>query len=501
MNRLCWFFIVLAAGLYITKPIVDPDLWWHIVIGRWILAHHQLPSVDLWTVFGSGTVWRAYSWTTEILFAGVDRYFGIHGLLVLKMLFALLLTGTLSAIFITISRDAFLGTLLGLLAAVGCFSHFTLRPQVLVWIYFACLLGVCARIERHGLGMKERLLLMVVMALWANTHLSAALGVLAAALWNFAPGKGPLAAMSLLYALLGTLLTPYLGGEWITFVETTTHPFSHASIIEFQPATLHQYATGFLVILCALVAVFFHNRPKLFSRAQLFLLGIFLVGAFAVVKFIPFALIVAAALSARYFAQIAEKELPRDELSEGFERLRRLYEWLPKRGVTFLVLCLSILWANALWQKPLDEVITPKAAVDFIEQNSLPGPLLNTFGNGGYLLYRRADQRGEVAEKVSIDGRTNLINAELWAKFSSAMNGTERWHEYLELNQPKTILWRWESPLTSILKLDPNWCIVFRSGVPDRGHIVFLSREAFDVYKGKLTSPDCDQRNLTVNKS
>lgn len=76
MKTLLWIVIALAAGLYICGPVVDPDLWWHITIGRWIIAHRDVPVVDHWTLFGQGEVWRAYSWMIEILFALVDRVGG-----------------------------------------------------------------------------------------------------------------------------------------------------------------------------------------------------------------------------------------------------------------------------------------------------------------------------------------------------------------------------------------------------------------------------------------
>src|ERR1700733_12194480 len=107
MKTTLWLCVVVATATYITTPIGDPDLWWHITIGKWILHHHDVPSVDYWTLFGSGERWRAYSWSNEIVFALVDRLWGIHGLLVAKICLALLIAFSFAFCLGSIARDWF----------------------------------------------------------------------------------------------------------------------------------------------------------------------------------------------------------------------------------------------------------------------------------------------------------------------------------------------------------------------------------------------------------
>ena len=42
------FVAVLAAGIGLMN---DPDIYWHIVVGRWILAHHAVPHADIFFLF------------------------------------------------------------------------------------------------------------------------------------------------------------------------------------------------------------------------------------------------------------------------------------------------------------------------------------------------------------------------------------------------------------------------------------------------------------------
>jgi hypothetical protein len=491
MKKVLWLTFVIGAGLYITDQVKDPDLWWHITVGRWILAHLSLPHQDYWTMFASGEPWKAYSWSVEILFALVDRHWGIHGLFVLQCVFGVILSLSLAYVFGMIAKDHFFGALLGVYATASTFNHFTLRPQVLVWIYFAYLLLVSERINRDGLktGYKARLILL--MCLWANTHISSILGVTAVFLWTWRRDKYGVAFLSALYAFIGTLITPYLGGEWIMFAQTASHPFSHQSINEFVPANITQYSTAFLVILVPVLASFFHRRAELFDGAKLLLVGLFLIGALAVVKFLPFAVIVICAVLALFWQRQASQPSARDNLSEGFRRLDLFVNKIPKEGLSFVLICLSLVKVYGLWQEPLDKVVTPEAALDFMQSNNLPHPILNTFGNGGYVMYRYSGIDGELPHKVPIDGRTNLISDQLWATFNLTLNGRMGWQKFIEMVKPATILWKTESPLIPILLEGGKWCLVFESGSSGQGYTVFVKRAEYERQFSALRSVNC----------
>ncbi|MCB0337647.1 MAG: hypothetical protein KDD62_15130, partial [Bdellovibrionales bacterium] len=92
MHVILWISVVLAIGCYICEPVQDPDLWWHITIGRWIQAHGQVPLEEHWNRFALGEPFKAYSWLVELLFASVDDTFGDQGLIVLKLVFGVLLS-------------------------------------------------------------------------------------------------------------------------------------------------------------------------------------------------------------------------------------------------------------------------------------------------------------------------------------------------------------------------------------------------------------------------
>ena len=35
-------------------PVVDPDIWWHLRTGQWIVDHGQVPATDPFSAYGAG---------------------------------------------------------------------------------------------------------------------------------------------------------------------------------------------------------------------------------------------------------------------------------------------------------------------------------------------------------------------------------------------------------------------------------------------------------------
>src|SRR3979490_337258 len=58
----------------------DPDFWWHLRIGRWMVDHAKLPSTDIFTFTVPGHVWTDHEYLTEILMWLVYRAAGTVGL-------------------------------------------------------------------------------------------------------------------------------------------------------------------------------------------------------------------------------------------------------------------------------------------------------------------------------------------------------------------------------------------------------------------------------------
>ncbi len=492
MKPILWIFSVIAVGLYICNPIQDPDLWWHLTIGRWIISHGEVPTVEVWNRYALDQPFRAYSWSNEVVFALIDRWFSVDGLLVLKMVLGVGVALSACLMVGLISGNWFLGLFLGCLIGASTHGHFTLRPQSFTWIYLSLSL-LFAELYRRGESAKLSYIgFFLVMMLWANTHITTLIGLGAAAVWLI--GQRPIRSVAgfCLIGLAGTFVTPYFGAEWLTFFHKTGHPLAFQSIAEFQPLHILQYPTGFLVAVFALLGAFLYQRPKLLPPIVLLAGGALFLGAMAVAKFLPIAVIFLSALIARQWYEADRQGSSLGNIQEAISRLEKLLLRIPSQGLGFVILAVCILLAKDRFSEGVHLATVPVDAMNFFEKHDLPHPLLHDFGRGGYVMYRFADEAGEIEHPVVIDGRTNITPPKIFELSYAALKGERSWKEYFEEVQPKTVLWRANTPLVSILIESEEWCLVFDSEEEGSGHVLFVES---DYYRSRLSerlpSTDC----------
>lgn len=494
MKPLLWLATAVMIGAYITTPLIDPDLWWHIAIGRWIVAHGWVPYVEHWNAFAAGKPWVAYSWSQEVVFALIDSISGLHGLLAFKLLLFIVVSLTFCFTFSYIARDWFFGLMIGLVAVGSLCGFVLLRPQTFVWIYSALQICILTRIvRRQEADWYDHIGLVVVMSLWANAHITTALGMFICVTWLFqrVPFKLLLIVAAVCFA--GTLITPYGGREWIVFLSKTDHPLAHANIVEFGAAHIRDYGTGMFIILLSLLIIFGSKRPASMSLGQMVAVGVFSVGGLGVVKFMPFAVLVLGATLADVWSQ------ERQKLGNIYEAFVKLEEQMSKyygQGLLFFIVVLSIVYGSAPFKVLIEKGYVADGALDFMLEKDLPYPVMNAFGEGGYVMYRYTDAAGNLERKVSIDGRTN-VNPELISTDNgAAYSGNLAWRTYFEQVTPETVVWKNPSPLTSLLVLDPQWCRVYCDGEPDKGYSVFVKRSYFEskpfTYWAKDYCPDTE---------
>src|SRR5437868_4968902 len=58
----------------------DPDVFSHIAVGRWILAHGEVPQADIFSHSMPGARWVAHEWLSEIGIALIYDRLGWIGL-------------------------------------------------------------------------------------------------------------------------------------------------------------------------------------------------------------------------------------------------------------------------------------------------------------------------------------------------------------------------------------------------------------------------------------
>lgn len=469
ISRLSWIALVIATGTYLCWELADPDLWWHLTTGRWILAHSELPLTDQWNRFGAGKPWLPYSWTFDVAVAFVWSRLGPEGAVLLKVLLGVGFVSVLTAVYSRASGSSFVGLFLGVFVACACYAHFYLRPQVLAWMLFSLALLIAMRCADEQKVTKRAVAAVVlIFAVWANVHITAVFGILgmAALVCCTSDKKSFLRALGLsLAAVGGTLLTPAIGAEWTVLASKFLHPLVHTSIMEFAPASFDQYPVSFLILQLAVLFTLAHYIPGQLGAPRLIGLMFFVIAGMASIKFLPFAAVFAGMLTASLCRSAAATPECLGNIGLAGRLFKvRLMEF-PLSALSVVLLVYAGAKTYSLVRSPLLPNSTPEAAADFLLQNNLPDPVLNSFGDGGYLMFRFSGPDGTPHRLVSIDGRTNVNDPLISSLHDAASQGMATWRDYVRRVDPGTIIWPADSAFSEILRNSTAWCSVFdRSG-------------------------------------
>jgi len=168
--------VILSGGVVIH----DTDPYWHIAIGRWIIAHHAVPLHDVFSFSMAEAPWDPPEWLSEIVMAWLFDTFGWPGLVVA--------TGLSIAAAVMMLLRALLRTLPPVIATIGAvlawgtsLSFIVARPHIFTLpILVAWAAGLVSARSRDRAPSPR---LALLMTLWVNVHPSYILGLGLAALF------------------------------------------------------------------------------------------------------------------------------------------------------------------------------------------------------------------------------------------------------------------------------------------------------------------------------
>ena len=109
-----------------------------------------------------------------------------------------------------------------------------------------------------------------------------------------------------------------------------------------------------------------------------------------------------------------------------------------------------------------------RAACDFIRARSLPGPIYNDIGWGGFIIWSLPDY------PVAIDGRTDLYGDAILYRYYREQQGPLDWRSDPYLNAAKLVLLNSQSGLAMRMQEDPHFRVVYDDPIA----IVFIRNDA-----------------------
>src|SRR5262245_6702436 len=96
-------WVLYAVPLVVTirpvgVPLYDPDIWWHLRVGQWVVEHGTVTTTDPFSQYGQTRPWVAYSWLYEVLVYGLYKAFGLAGVIVYRAGMALAVVAAIHAL-------------------------------------------------------------------------------------------------------------------------------------------------------------------------------------------------------------------------------------------------------------------------------------------------------------------------------------------------------------------------------------------------------------------
>ncbi|HVB34870.1 MAG TPA: hypothetical protein VNJ52_10935 [Patescibacteria group bacterium] len=403
------FLGALLAGVSAFQArihLADPDTWWHAKVGQLILATHHFPAHDIYSFTVHGNPWISYEWLGEVLIG----WAGGHGVTGLLMLLSVL--SGLLMLLLYVYGTVCTGNVKASLAACALLlpleaAFFTLRPQVLAYSFLLVLL-ILMELYRQG---HEKVLWAIppLFLVWVNTHGSFFIGLgifgvfwlcglfqfewgnIEAKKWTTRQSRNLLLTALASLALLP--LTPY-GTKLASYPLQMMlfQPLNIKSIQEWQPVSFGApWGKAFLLILLGLFLVQLWWKP----RFRLFDLVFLLVTIFA------------GAIHIRFITVLVFACLPWLTRVLG----RWLTPYAPSKdqyALNAVLIALIVFGLIYFFPSPkkIDKRLGktyPITAISYLKTHEVPGPMLNEYGWGGYLIWTFG-----TSHPVFIDGRADI---------------------------------------------------------------------------------------------
>jgi hypothetical protein len=455
-------FVCAQGG---STTVGDPDIWWHLRTGQWILQH-GFPHTDPFTTYGASKPWVAYSWLFELLVLKLYQWMGLAGLVAYTAGIVAAITVVLHGMIRRLCPDFMLSVLLTLAACQSMEHLWTPRSWQFSVLFFVLEVDLLMQAHRHG-KKKALWLLPPLFVLWANLHIVflyglAVLGIpLAEAVlarwWKLGEsriGAGQMGAV-FLASTAATLVNPY---GWRVYVAAYGLGSQQAILNQLNEMKAMPFRdiSDFGVLLFALAAVAVLARAR---RLHLFEIGM-----------LAFALLVSfRGQRDVWVVVIAASAIVADGIAGAGKARRAVQPFAVPAAVLVTAAVAPLLFLamhvnNSRLEVELEEKM-PVEAANFVEKKGLPGPLFNDFNWGGYLIWNPR-------LPVSMDGRTNLWSERTMFTSRATWEGLPGWNCNPDLRRSRVVIGPDDEPLTQLLRMSSAFELVYQDQVAS----VFVAR-------------------------
>ena len=440
----------------------DPDSHWHIAIGQWILANGTVPTVDTYSHTFSGRPWIAKEWLSQTLMA---LAYGTGGWGAVAALCAASISLSFALLFRLLLRDVRpLPTAFFVIAAVVMTApHLLARPHVLAFPFMLLwVAGLVRAVERRR---APEPLLLLAMLLWANLHGGFTLGLMlcgAFALEAVVTAHDAAERRTLLVgwlkfgvaAVLVACVTPYGPESMLVTLRIFRLGDVLGMISEWKSPDFQGQPGQEMILLLALYAVLSRGLKLPIVRLviTLGLLHLFL-------KYARNAELLAM-LAPLALAPVLARQWPSLRSDRGSFSTRTFLDRMAALGRPAgryaTLVCLSaaaVFAAGAIRFGAIEPPANtaPTAALEFIHQADLKGPVLNAYEFGGFLVH--------AGIPTFIDGRAELFGGDFIKRYADAvsLHSQEPLEQFLDHYKIEWTFLQKDQAANRLLEHLPGW--------------------------------------------
>jgi hypothetical protein len=459
------FSTSLAMALVLWQGTVfnDPDTFWHIAAGGWMLDHRQVLHKDVFSFTYPGRPWASHEWLSEIIMATAYRLAGWTGVI-------LLFAGSIGLAAWLLARGVarWLGPLGQAVALV--FAFLVIGPTVLARPHLLMLpILVTWTLEMLAARARNRApswWLVPLMVVWANLHGSFVFGFVLAAGFGLEALIAPRADRFKVIrdwglfgaaTALAALVTPHgISGLMAPFDIMLMGTLNQ--IVEWRPANFSTF-TPFEGAMLVTLLVCLAKGVKVPLMRLMLILVIFHM-----------------ALQHQRVQLVAATILPlllAEPIGRAFGRHART-EPMTVPGRVILGLFVAALALSRIIA-PIsrgDDSITPITALAHVPPALAAKPVFNAYNFGGYLIFKGV--------KPFIDGRADMYG-DAFVKRYAAINGGDPVAVDAALKQ-YGIAWTITQPregIVAVLEKRPGWKRIYA----DKFAVVLARTDALPAAK------------------
>lgn len=433
--------VVARLGL---RPVLDPDAWWHLKAGEYLLNGGPFVGKDPWSSF-STKPFILTQWLPDIVASQVHALFGWPGVAWLRCAAVL---GVLAAVFWSTRRvaDTLPAILAALGAVIGALGALSERPQVVSFIFLAVTVGAW---WATAADLRARWWLVPMTWLWANSHglwsigLTVGCAVIVGLALDRRLSRPAFLKLSGVVAgsLVATSLTPVGPRLLVTPFEVaaTAGPL----VDEWQPSSARDFTTATVLVMLAVVVV-----VALRSRArkpwwQIALTAMAFGYTLLMVRTVAVGAVIAAPLLAEALQQLRESPCARPG---------KRGNW----GIALLfigVIAVAVPLAPILAGTPVGVPTKLSAALKALPAGSV---ILDEQRQSGWLLYTQPQLR------LAIDLRSEVFDASYIRSYSDALAAKPGWDQFVKESGASAALVPDDTPIVEALTRRLGWVIAAR---------------------------------------